>query len=147
MSKTLHLRAIDIPSVNKFGVGFDHTLSEMFRMTENQSQTGYPPYNILKITENDFCIELAVAGFAEGDVKIELTDRLLTVAGSKAPALDTIEYLHKGISDRSFVREFTLAEHVEVTGAAMTNGILEISLKRTLPERIAPKTIDIKFNR
>ena len=146
MSRTLTLRSLDIPSIHKFGIGFDGMLDELMRITEHQT-TNYPPYNIVKVSENDFYIELAVSGFGEGDVKIELDNRILTISGGKLAALETIEYLHKGISDRSFVREFTLAEHVEVVGARMRDGILEVSLKREVPEKNAPKTIDIIYNK
>jgi molecular chaperone IbpA len=146
MSRTLTLKALDIPSIHKFGIGFDGMLDELMRITEHQS-ANYPVYNIVKVSENDFYIEVAVAGFSEGDVKIQLDNRILTISGSKLAALETIEYLHKGISDRSFVREFTLAEHVEVAGARMRDGILEVSLKREVPEKNAPKTIDIIYNK
>jgi molecular chaperone IbpA len=146
MSRTLTLRSLDIPSIHKFGIGFDGMLDELMRITEHQS-ANYPVYNIVKVSENDFYIEVAVAGFSEGDVKIEVDNRILTISGSKLAALETIEYLHKGISDRSFVREFTLAEHVEVAGARMRDGILEVSLKREVPQKNAPKTIDIIYNK
>ena len=146
MSRTLTLRSLDIPSIHKFGIGFDGMLDELMRITEHQS-ANYPVYNIVKVSENDFYIEVAVAGFSEGDVKIQLDNRILTISGSKLAALETIEYLHKGISDRSFVREFTLAEHVEVAGARMRDGILEVSLKREVPQKNAPKTIDIIYNK
>ena len=145
MSRTLTLRALDVPNIHKFGVGFDHVLNEMMRMTDHQPQSNYPVYNIVKVSDNDFYIEVAVAGFSEGDVKIELDNRSLIIRGDKAPPLDSLEYLHKGISDRSFVREFILADHVEVVGAGMNDGILSISLKREVPEKNAPKTIDIIY--
>lgn len=145
MSRTLTLRSLDVPSIHRFGIGFDGMLDELMRLTDVQSQSNYPVYNIVKVSENDFYIELALAGFSEGDVKIELDNRTLTINGSKLAALETIEYLHKGISDRSFVREFTLAEHVEVSGAVMKDGILSVSLKRRVPEKNAPKVIDIRY--
>lgn len=147
MSRTLTLRSLDIPSIHRFGIGFDGMLDELMRMTDVQGQSNYPVYNIVKVSENDFHIELAVAGFSEGDVKIELDNRILTISGSKLAIDKPIEYLHKGISDRSFVREFTLAEHVDVDGAIMKNGILSVYLKRTLPEKNAPKTIDIIYSK
>jgi molecular chaperone IbpA len=147
MSRTLTLRSLDIPSIHRFGIGFDGMLDELMRLTDVQGQSNYPVYNIVKVSENDFYIDVAIAGFGEGDVKIELDNRILTISGSKLAIDEPIEYLHKGISDRSFVREFTLAEHVEVSGAMMKNGILSVSLKRTLPEKNAPKTIDIIYNK
>jgi molecular chaperone IbpA len=144
MSRTLTLRSLDIPSIHKFGVGFDNLFDELLRQSEHQ-QTNYPPYNVVKVTDNEFYIDLAVAGFGEGDVKIEVTNRTLIVSGSKLAVDSPIDYLYKGISDRSFVREFTLAEHVEVKGATMKNGILTVHLERILPEKSAPKVIDIRY--
>jgi molecular chaperone IbpA len=146
MSRTLTLRSLDLPSIHKFGVGFDNLFDELLRQSEHQ-QTNYPPYNVAKVTDNQFYIDLAVAGFGEGDVKIEVTNRTLIVSGSKLAIDQPIDYLYKGISDRSFVREFTLAEHVEVKGATMKNGILSIGLERILPEKSMPKTIDIVFKK
>lgn len=144
MTKTLHLKSLDIPSIHKFGIGFDNIFDDLMRMNSQQS-LNYPPYNVVQVSDNEFYIELAVAGFGEGDAKIEVSNNTLTISGSKLAIDAPIEYLHKGISDRSFVREFTLAEHVEVTGASMKNGILTIGLTRILPEKTAPKTIDILY--
>jgi molecular chaperone IbpA len=121
-TKTLTLRAIDIPSIHKFGIGFDSMIDELMRMNATQSNTNYPPYNIVKETEDRFAIEVAVAGFSEGEVSIELESRVLTITGNKIHDLDNPkEYLHRGISSRNFVREFTLAEHVEVKSAIKSN--------------------------
>ena len=144
MSRTLTLRSLDIPSIHKFGVGFEDLFAQLIHQSENQ-QTNYPPYNVAKVTDNKFYVELAVSGFGEGDIKIELSNRMLIVSGTKLAIDSPIEYLHKGISDRSFVREFTLAEHVEVIGASMKNGILTVHLERIVPETSAPKTIDIIY--
>ena len=146
MSRTLTLRAFDVPSINKFGIGFDSMMTELMRITAQQ-QTNYPPYNIVQQSEDSFYIELAVAGFDEGQVKIELSNRLLSIRGRIMRDEEvTVEYVHRGISSRDFDREFTLADHVEVTGAAQKNGILTVYLKRTVPEYYAPKTIDINFD-
>ena len=144
MSRTLTLRSLDIPSIHKFGVGFDNLFDQLHRQSEHQ-QTNYPPYNVVKVTDNEFYIDLAVAGFGEGDIKIEVANRTLIVSGSKLAVDQPIDYLYKGISDRSFVREFTLAEHVEVKGASMKNGILTVGLERIVPLSAAPKTVDIKY--
>ena len=146
MSRTLTLRSLDIPSIHKFGIGFDNMMEELMRMTEAQ-QTNYPPYNILKIDENEFVIQVAVAGFGEDEIRITVERNILTIIGEKLTAEPPVEYIYKGISDRVFKKEFTLAEHVEVREAAVTNGILGISLRRLIPETHAPKTIDIKFNK
>ena len=144
--RTLTLRSIDIPSIHKFGIGFDGMMNELMRITEQQ-QTNYPPYNILQIDENEFVIQIAVAGFGEGDVKLTVERNVLAITGEKQSGELPVEYLHKGISDRAFKKEFTLAEHVEVEGANVTNGILSIGLRRRIPEAHAPKTIDINFNK
>ena len=145
--KTLTLRALDIPTIHKFGIGFESVLDELMRMNAGQTTTNYPPYNIIKRSENDFDIELALAGFAEGEIDIKIENRVLTITGTKHLSFDAdIEYLHHGISNRNFVREFTLAEHVEVKDASNANGILTLHLERKLPEEMKPKSIAIKYN-
>ena len=146
MTRTLSLRSLDIPSIHKFGIGFDSMLDEMLRVSTQSNQTNYPPYNIVKETEDKFRIEVATAGFNEGEVKIELDNRVLTINGSKEnQEVYTDEYLFQGISNRDFQREFTLAEHVKIINATNVNGILTIYLERQVPEEMKPKTIDIKY--
>jgi molecular chaperone IbpA len=150
--RTLTLRSLDVPSIHKFGIGFDSMFNELLRTTQ-QTQTNYPPYNIVKETEDKFRIEVAAAGFNQGEVTIELDNRLLTIRGRKAIFTVTDEaeanvedeYLHQGISQRDFEREFTLAEHVKVIDATNVNGILTVFLERQVPEEARPKTIDIKY--
>jgi molecular chaperone IbpA len=145
MTKTLSLRSLDIPSIHKFGIGFDNMFDELTRMHSQQS-LNYPPYNIVKNTEDSFSIEVAVSGFSEGDVTVNLDNRVLTIKGTKNEEL-VAEYLHKGISTRDFVREFTLAEHVEVVNASQKDGILSILLERIVPEEKKPKTIAISYTK
>jgi molecular chaperone IbpA len=146
MTKTLTLRSLDIPSIHKFGIGFDNMIDELMRMNHQQSTTNYPPYNIVKISEDEFFIELAVAGFSEGEIEINLDNRVLSITGSKELEIEP-EYLHKGISNRNFFREFTLAEHVEVSSAGQKDGILTINLVRIIPEEKKPKTIAITYTK
>lgn len=147
MTNTLTLRSLDIPSIHKFGIGFDNIFDELLNRTTSQS-TNYPPYNIVKQSEDAFAIELAVAGFKDGEVAITTERNQLTVKGEQVTDLDeTKEYLHRGISARSFVRTWTLADHVEVTGAKSENGILTISLERKVPEEQKPKTIAISYTK
>lgn len=147
MTKTLTLRALDIPSVHKFGIGFDRMFDELQRLTEQQSS--YPPYNILKISDNQFVIELAVAGFSEGEIEIEVEKNILTIKGSKIKDVDEQpkEYVVKNIANRDFDRTFTLAEYVEVVDAQVSNGILSVSLERKIPEAELPKRIAISYNK
>lgn len=150
MTRTLTLRSLDIPSVHKFGIGFDNTLNELLRLTE-QNTSNYPPYNIVKQTEDKFYIEIATAGFSQGDIHIELENHMLTVSGSKEDPLNyeantpEPEYLYQGISNRSFERSFRLGEHVEVIDAQNQNGILTIYLERQTPEEMKPKQIQINY--
>jgi molecular chaperone IbpA len=143
MTKTLTLRSLDIPSVHKFGIGFDNMFDELLRLNSQQT-LNYPPYNILKNTEDSFSIEIAVAGFSEGEISVNVDNRVLSITGKKNDGLE-VEYLHKGISDRDFVREFTLAEHVEIQSATQRDGILTINLERIVPEEKKPKSIAITY--
>jgi molecular chaperone IbpA len=146
-NRTLTLRALDIPTIHKFGIGFDSMLDELMRTTSRQS-TNYPPHNILKIDENNFVIQLAVAGFDQGDVDIQVEGQVLSITGStNKDNKFGAEYLVQGISMRDFERTFTLAEHVEVKNAEVTNGILSIELERIVPLEKMPKKIDIKYNK
>jgi len=145
MTKTLSLRSLDIPSIHKFGIGFDNMFDELMRMNSQQS-LNYPPYNIVKNTEDSFDIQVAVSGFSEGEVEVNLDNRVLTIKGQKKEDL-VAEYLHKGISTRDFVREFTLAEHVEVINASQKDGILSINLERIVPEEKKPKAIAISYTK
>lgn len=146
-NRTLTLRALDIPTIHKFGIGFDQMFDELMRTTSRQS-TNYPPHNILKIDENNFVIQLAVAGFGDGEIDIQVEGQVLSIVGSSTNDNKYgAEYLVRGISMRDFERTFTLAEHVEVKNAEITNGILSIELERIIPVEKLPKKIDIKFNK
>lgn len=146
MSRELTLRALDIPTIARFGIGFDQMFNELERVTKQT--TNYPPHNILKIDENNFVIQLAVAGFDQGDVDLQVEGQVLTISGSTNKDNQYgAEYLIQGISMRDFERTFTLAEHVEVKSASVTNGILSIELERIIPVEKMPKKIDIKYNK
>lgn len=150
MTNQLTLRALDIPSIHKFAVGFDSVFDDILRNNAQQA-SNYPPYNIVKHDDDNFTIELAVAGFNEGDVHITLEKNLLTIKGEQTQSLDEldqeVEYLHRGISARSFTRTFTLADHVEVAKAHAKNGILRIELERKVPEEQRPKNIAITYKK
>ena len=146
MTKTLHLRSFDIPALNKFGIGFENVFDDLMRVTQTQSSTNYPPHNVIKTGDDTVTIEVAVAGFSEGEIDVSLDKRLLTVAGVRKRADDTeYEYLHRGISSRDFKQTFPLAEHVEVNGAAIRDGILTVHLERKVPESAKPKSIAITY--
>lgn len=148
MTNTLSLRSLDIPTIHRFGIGFDSMLDELMRMNAAQTNNNYPPYNVVQISEDNFEIEIAVAGFTEGEINIELENRMLTITGNKIHDLDKPkEYLHRGISYRNFQREFILGEHVEVKNAEHNNGILTIKCERIVPEDKKPKNIVINYNK
>lgn len=147
MTKTLTLRSFDIPAIHKFGIGFDDMFEELMRVAGHQTNGNYPPHNVIKTGDDTVTIEVAVAGFAEGDIEITMEKRTLVVTGaSKREENDQHEYLHRGISSRDFKLTFTLAEHVEVKNASVTNGILSIYIERDVPEAAKPKTIAITYN-
>ena len=146
MTNQLSLRSLDIPSIHKFAVGFDNVFDELMRHTNQQ--TNYPPYNVVKYSEDTFAIELAVAGFKDGEITITTERGQLIVKGEQVIELaEGVEYLHRGISARSFTRSWTLADHVEVIGATSKNGILTIKLERKIHEEQKPKSIAINYTK
>lgn len=132
-------------------VGFDKMLEtvEQASKSVNKALTNYPPYNIKKVDDNKYVVELAVAGFGKQDLELTLNEGLLTIKGQTT--IDTltedgvdVQYLFKGISDRAFARTFTLADTVEVKNAQLINGLLKIFLENVIPESKKPKSINIE---
>ena len=145
MTKTLTLRTFDIPQLHKFGIGFEPMFEELQRFA-NQGNSNYPPHNVIKTAENKVTIEVAVAGFAEGEIDIQVDKRTLTITGEQIREEDADwEYLHRGISSRDFTHSFSLADHVEVKNASVRNGILRVYLERIVPEADKPKSIAINY--
>jgi molecular chaperone IbpA len=149
MTKTLHLRTLDIPSIHKFGIGFDTMFDELHRIHSQQSGTNYPPYNVVQINEDEYVISLAVAGFGLDNLTVIKDKNFLIIEGKQHELTDDIEpnYLHRGISARDFRREFKLADHVEIDNAHLELGILNIHLKRDIPEAQKPKNIAISHTK
>jgi molecular chaperone IbpA len=152
MTKTLTLRSFDIPALTKFGIGFDNMFDELMRVSAQQSSTNYPPYDIVQINDDEYTISMAVAGFGHNDLSVTKDKNFLIVEGKhsrenldNAYEESTTKYLHKGISERSFRREFQLADHVEISNAHLELGILSVHLKREVPEDAKPKTIAITY--
>ena len=148
MTKTLTLRSFDIPALTKFGIGFDNMFDELMRVNAQQGSTNYPPYNIVQINEDEYTISLAVAGFGLDNLSVTKDKKFLVIEGKEyQPDSEKIvpNYLHKGISNRDFRREFQLADHVEIGNAHLELGILSIHLKREVPEEAKPKTIAITY--
>lgn len=136
------MRTFDLTPLYRSTVGFDRVFDLLDNVGKAES-TGYPPYNIERLDENDYRITLAVAGFGEDDLDIELHEHTLTVTGSRKDIDDERQFLYQGIAGRSFERRFQLAEHVQVAGAALVNGLLNIELKRVIPEAMKPRKIAI----
>jgi len=150
MTKTLHLRTFDLPAIHKFGIGFDHLFDDLMRVNAQQSNNNYPPYDIVQINDDEYMISLAVAGFGHDNLSITKDNKFLIIEGRHSRETvdnedSTAKYLHKGISERSFRREFQLADHVEISNAHLELGILSIHLKREVPEEAKPKTIAISY--
>jgi molecular chaperone IbpA len=152
MTKTLTLRSFDLPAIHKFGIGFDNLFDDLMRVNAQQSNNNYPPYDIVQINDDEYMISLAVAGFGHDNLSITKDKKFLIIEGKHsreniddAYEESTTKYLHKGISERSFRREFQLADHVEISNAHLELGILNVHLKREVPEEAKPKTIAITY--
>lgn len=136
---------LDFSPLYRSTVGFDgltKLLENASRISANQNN--YPPYNIVSSGENHYTISLAIAGFSQDELDIQVENGLLRIAGKHEESQqDGLRYLHRGIANRSFERKFQLAEHVEVTGAKLENGLLNIDLVREIPEAMKPRRIEI----
>jgi molecular chaperone IbpA len=138
------MRTFDLSPFYRSTVGFDRLFNLLDTAVNNEAQT-YPPYNIERTGENAYRITMAVAGFGESDLTIEAKESTLTVKGEKkadAEKKDS-EFLYRGIGARAFERRFQLADHVEVKGAQLENGLLHVDLVREVPEAMKPRTIAI----
>ncbi len=136
------MRTFDLAPLYRSSVGFDRVF-DLLDTAGKAESGGYPPYNIERLDENDYRITLAVAGFAETDLDIEVRENTLTVKGLRADSDDDRSFLYRGIAGRSFERQFQLAEHVRIDGASLVNGLLNIDLKREIPEAMKPRKIAI----
>ena len=142
------ITTLDLPALHRRAIGFDRMFQELNRTFANSRvDDNYPPHNVVRIDEHKYALELAVAGFAESEIDVELEKNVLTVRGEKVKPEVAPEYLHKGISSKTFVREFPLGEHIQVIDAQVQNGILTIALEEVIPEEQQPKKIAITFNK
>lgn len=136
------MNLLDPRNIGRFAIGFDRLWDEID--TLNNRDSGYPPYNILKLSDNQFRITLAVAGFEKNEILITSQNGELVVTGKKTPETeDAPKYIFKGIAARNFQRSWRLADYVEVEKATMENGLLHIDLLKKIPEEMLPKQIDI----
>jgi len=139
------LTALDLSPFYRNTIGVDRLFDRMISNIETASTQNYPPYNIVQLDEDRYRIEIAVAGFSMDDLTITQDGNTLVVEGASPKSDIELTYLHKGIGARSFRREFTLADHVEVEAASLDLGMLFIQLRRELPEAMKPKTIAIGY--
>ena len=138
------LTTLDLPNFHKATIGFDRLFNELDRQFANSPNgNGYPPYNIVQINDDEFMITLAVAGFGMDNLDITKDGKILRIEGTSPKGGEHVNYLHKGIGERNFRREFTLADHVEVESAGLEHGMLNIHLVREVPEELQPKKISI----
>jgi len=139
------MRHVDFSPLYRSTVGFDRLFSMLDTLGQPDNGQTYPPYNIERTGEDTYRISMAVAGFGEDEISIEAHRNVLTVKGEKAAESDNegSEFLYRGIAARAFERRFQLADHVEVAGASLKNGLLHIDLKREIPEEMKPRKIEI----
>lgn len=146
---TRNLTTLNLDPFLRSTIGLPYMFENMITRAEQCSTNhgNYPPYNIIEVDEDHYLVEVAVAGFNKDEIEITTHDGQLKITGGKVEVdeeSEELNYLHKGISGRTFEREWALAEHVEVTNAQVENGLLQIELERVIPDALKPKTIKIK---
>lgn len=145
MSSGLTVGRIDFGPLTRMTVGLDSMFDDLARLTaHNHSDTNYPPYNIIKYDDDHYSIEIAVAGFDQSEIDINLENNHLIVTGNRLEKSGaSTNYVHRGISARNFTKTFTLGNYIEVNGATIKNGMLTINLIRIVPEALKPRKISI----
>lgn len=138
------MRHMDFAPLYRSTVGFDRLFKLLDGASGFDSETNaYPPYNIERTADNQYRITMAVAGFGQDEIKIEVKEQSLTVRGEKAPEDRERQFLHRGIATRAFERRFQLADHIEVRGADLKDGLLHIEIVRNVPENLKPRMVPI----
>jgi molecular chaperone IbpA len=136
------MRTVDFSPLYRSVVGFDR-LADLLDSATAEAATGYPPYNIERTGDNEYRVEIAVAGFKPSELDIQVKESVLTVQGRKTANDGERRFVHRGLAERNFERRFQLAEYVVVTEANLADGLLSINLKRELPEALKPRRIEI----
>ncbi len=137
------MNTFDFSPLYRSTIGFDRFANLLDNVTQSDTGTGYPPYNIERVNESDYRITLALAGFSEDELSIEVKENTLTLTGSHKQPDESAVYLHQGIAARNFERRFQLADYVRVADAKLENGLLHIDLVREIPEEKKPRRIEI----
>ena len=141
------LTSLDLTPFYRNSIGIDRLFDRMVNQIDHAASQNYPPYNLVKVDDNNYKIELAVAGFEQGEIDVNLHEGQLTVIGEHAQDENTaVEYLHRGISSKKFVRTFQLSDYMEVKDASVRNGILSIICVRIVPESMKPRSISITYS-
>ena len=136
----------DLERFMGLSIGFDRMFNRMMNFPSTQQESGYPPYNIRKVDDYNYVIEIALAGFSERDIEVEVADGVISVRslGEKGKQnLDTPDYVHRGIANRSFSKSWTLSDDMVVKGAEFQNGLLNINLEKVVPEEKKPRIVPI----
>jgi molecular chaperone IbpA len=138
------MNTLDFAPLLRTAIGFDRLARTLETARASQDPQGYPPYNIEKVGEESYVLTMAVAGFGPDDLEIVARDNVLTVAGRAPQTEEGRSYLHRGIAGRAFERRFVLADHIVVEGANLENGLLQLALKRVVPEALKPRRIPVQ---
>ena len=136
----------DLERFMGLSIGFDRMFNRMMNFPSTQQESGYPPYNIRKVDDYNYVIEIALAGFSESDIEVEVADGVISVRslGEKGKQnLDTPDYVHRGIARRSFSKSWTLSDDMIVNGAEFQNGLLNINLEKVVPDEKKPRIVPI----
>ena len=142
------MRQFDLAPLYRSTVGFDRLFAALDGYVSAEQAPTYPPYNIERTGETTYRVTVAVAGFTDSDLAIEVKENALTIKGDRKPVQDqSVEVLHQGIAGRAFERRFQLADHVQVVGASLENGLLHVDLVREIPEAKKPRRIEIASGR
>lgn len=142
------ITSFDLTPFYRNTVGMDRLFDRIVNQIDAAATAGnYPPYDIVRVADDRYEIRVAAAGFRQGEIDVEFHEGRLTITGNHSgDARPEVEYMHHGISNRNWVRQFTLADYVEVKSATMTDGILTVQLERQVPEALRPKKIEISYN-
>ena len=141
------MNALDFSPLFRTAIGFDRLARMLETARTAPDAQSYPPYNIEKTGEDTYVLTMAVAGFGPSDIEVVVRDNTLTVAGRAPQAEEGRAFLHRGIGGRAFERRFVLADHIVVEGATLENGLLQLSLKRVVPEALKPRRIAVQAGR
>lgn len=139
------LMRLDTNALNRALVGFDRLFEDFEQRFANQISQSYPPYNVVKYDDNSYEIQIAVSGFDKNEISVEIDQNQLIIKGKHAESeSENIQYLHRGLAARDFVRSFTLADHMEVGEGTIKNGVLKVEIKRVIPEALKPRVLKLK---